>query len=246
MAQIFKPSANTVAKLSLILAAAAPVVLIFAGSTISRSSANTKVTVPLEQPVPFSHQHHAFELGIDCRYCHTTVERSSFAGFPSTEICMSCHSQIWTNSPLLEPVRKSLETGKPLIWNKVNKVPEFVYFNHSIHVKRGISCNTCHGPVQKMPLMYKGRAFQMAWCLTCHNQPEKYVYKDPKNKYKPGRAVFERYWKYQKNSPLNAQEQEILAGNDLAKNSNPKEMAEHVKLMGVKTRQLQDCSVCHR
>jgi hypothetical protein len=247
MAQIFKPSANSIAKVSLLLGAALPVVLFLSGSQLTRSSANTKVGVPMEQPIPFSHSHHAFELGIDCRYCHYTVERSSFAGFPSTEVCMSCHSQIWTNSPLLNPVRESLETGQPIIWTKLNKAPEFVYFDHSIHIDRGINCNVCHGPVQKMPLMYKGRAFAMAWCLECHREPEKFLYKDDKHsEMPPSRQVFELYWKYQRNQALTPQEQATLAGEDLPKNSDPHTMKEHAAQMGVKTKQLEDCWTCHR
>ena len=109
------------------------------------------------QPVPFSHQHHVAGLGIDCRYCHTSVENSSFAGIPPTKTCMNCHSQIWTNAPMLEPVRESYRTGKSLEWTRVNDLPDFVYFDHSIHVNKGVGCNTCHGPVDQMPLMYKRR-----------------------------------------------------------------------------------------
>ena len=107
------------------------------------------------QPVPFSHQHHVTGLGIDCRYCHTSVETSSFAGIPPTKTCMNCHSQIWTNAKLLEPVRASYKSGESLQWTRVNQLPDFVYFNHSIHVNKGVGCNTCHGPVDQMPLMYQ-------------------------------------------------------------------------------------------
>src|SRR3982751_3250026 len=137
---------------------------------------NTGVGVAKEQPVPFSHEHHAVELGIDCRYCHGNVEKSATAGVPPTQTCMSCHSQIWTNSPLLEPVRQSYETGTPIKWNQVNKLPSFVFFNHSIHVNRGINCNTCHGPVENMNITWKGNSFQMAWCLQCHRAPERYLH----------------------------------------------------------------------
>ncbi|MBX3118099.1 MAG: cytochrome c3 family protein [Fimbriimonadaceae bacterium] len=196
MAQIFKESSNVMAKLSLMLGATAPIILLYAGSTITRSPANTKAGVALNQPVPFSHKHHVFELGIDCRYCHVAVEKSAVASVPTTETCMSCHSQIWTNSPLLEPVRKSYEDGTPLVWNKVNKVPEFVYFNHSIHIERGISCNQCHGAVQEMTMTSKAQAFSMDWCLTCHTEPEKYLLKPeqmlahPHEPMKPDRSKF--------------------------------------------------------
>lgn len=127
------------------------------------------------QPVPFSHQHHNAGLGIDCRYCHTSVEQSSFAGIPPTKTCMNCHSQIWTNAALLEPVRESYRTGKSLMWTKVNYLPDFVYFNHSIHVNKGVGCASCHGPVNKMPLMYQESSMRMEWCLNCHRSPEKFL-----------------------------------------------------------------------
>ena len=112
-------------------------------------------------------------LGIDCRYCHTSVETSNFAGIPPTATCMNCHRQIWTGAPMLEPVRESFKTGKSLVWNRVNDLPDFVYFNHSIHINKGVGCNTCHGPVDRMPLMYNYASLQMEWCLDCHRAPEK-------------------------------------------------------------------------
>ena len=121
-----------------------------------------------QQPVPFSHRHHAGELGIDCRYCHTSVEKSSFAGVPPTQTCMTCHSQIWTNSSMLEPVRASYRTDKSLAWTRVNALPDFVYFDHSIHVAKGIGCTTCHGPIAEMPLTYRAGTLYMSWCLDCH------------------------------------------------------------------------------
>jgi hypothetical protein len=125
------------------------------------------------QPVPFSHQHHVSGLGIDCRYCHTSVETSSFAGIPPTKTCMNCHSQIWTKAPMLEPVRESFRTDRSLVWARVNDLPDFVYFNHSIHVNKGVGCNTCHGPVDRMPFMYNYASLRMGWCLECHRAPEK-------------------------------------------------------------------------
>jgi hypothetical protein len=123
------------------------------------------------QPVPFSHLHHVGELGIDCRYCHTGVETSAVAGFPSTQICMTCHSQIWTQAPMLAPVRQSLAMDRPLTWHRVAQLPDYVYFNHSIHVARGVPCVACHGRVDKMPLMARAQPFQMQWCLSCHRNP---------------------------------------------------------------------------
>lgn len=248
MAQLFKPYANVLAKVSLVLGAAVPLVVGVSVAAYSRSPYNTKVEVPLNQPVPFSHQHHAFELGIDCRYCHTSVEKSSYAGLPPTETCMSCHSQIWTNSPLLEPVRKSYETNTPIVWNKVNTVPEFVNFNHSIHVARGVNCNQCHGPVNDMPITYKGRSFQMQWCLQCHRAPEKYLYKDA-DATSPRQQVFDLYWKLQEKGAkgLNPREQALVAGHEQV-STNPKDVEEGKKIvqqLGVKVQQLADCSVCH-
>lgn len=249
MPQIFKPSANHYARTSIILGALAPLLLGPAIAALSRSPANTKVDVPLNQPIPFSHQHHAWELGIDCRYCHTTVEKSSYAGLPATETCMSCHSQIWTNSPLLEPIRKSYETDTPIKWNLVNKTPEFVYFNHSIHISRGINCNTCHGPVQNMHITFKGNAFQMAWCLQCHRAPERYIYEDPHHpEQKPKDKVFGLYWKYQAGEELTDRERSILNGEEGA-SDNAEDKAKGKELLakyGVKVQQLADCSVCHR
>lgn len=248
MPQIFKPAANYIARASLILGLLAPLIIGYAVAAISRSPANTKVQVPINQPIPFSHQHHTWELGIDCRYCHTSVEVSAEAGFPSTETCMSCHSQIWTNSPLLEPIRKSLETSTPIKWNKVNKVPEFVYFNHSIHITRGINCNTCHGPMQQQHITYKGNAFQMQWCLQCHRAPERYVYSDEKNPHmSPRQQVFNLYWKYQSGDELTAREHKILGGEYGGSDGADEKKAgkELLAKYGVKVQQLADCAVCH-
>ena len=140
---------------------------------VQRSPYVTYAGVRKPQPVPFSHQHHVSGLGIDCRYCHTSVETSSFAGIPPTKTCMNCHSQIWTNAQLLEPVRASYKSGESLQWTRVNQLPDFVFFNHSIHVNKGVGCNTCHGPVDKMPLMYQQESLQMEWCLSCHRAPGK-------------------------------------------------------------------------
>lgn len=250
MAQIFKPSANAITAATLYGVAIGVPTVWLALAALSRSPANTKVSVPLNQPVPFSHQHHAWELGIDCRYCHTSVEKSSYAGLPATETCMSCHSQIWTNSPLLEPVRQSYETGTPIKWNLVNKVPDFVHFNHSIHIARGLNCNTCHGPVQHMHITYKGNPFQMQWCLECHRAPDRYIYKDEtRPDLSPRQQVFNLYWKYQKTGMkgLTYREQELMEGtfqgtNDQAERAKGKEL---VKYYGIKVQQLADCSVCH-
>jgi len=125
--------------------------------------------------VQFSHLHHVLDDGIDCRYCHTSVENSSFAGIPPTKTCMNCHSQIWQTAPILEPVRASFREDKPMQWIRVHDLPDFVYFNHSIHVKKGMGCETCHGRVDQMPLMKQENSLQMEWCLNCHRNPQNYV-----------------------------------------------------------------------
>ena len=131
----------------------------------------TSELVPIEQPVPFDHRHHVVDDGIDCRFCHTTVERSPTAGMPSTEICMGCHSQIWNDSPLLEPVRRSFFEGRPIPWQRVYRLPDFVFFNHAVHVANGIGCESCHGRVDRMPRIYQVVPLTMGWCLDCHRDP---------------------------------------------------------------------------
>jgi hypothetical protein len=143
--------------------------------SLAESAYATSAGITRDQPVPFSHQHHVGQLGIDCRYCHESVDKAAFAGMPSTKTCMNCHQQIWTGSPMLEPVRESYRTGKSLVWTRVNDLPDFVYFDHSIHVNKGVGCYSCHGPVNKMPLTYAEASLQMEWCLNCHRAPEKFL-----------------------------------------------------------------------
>jgi len=250
MAQIFKPSVNSITAAALLGASLGVPSVWLSIAALSRSPANTKVNVPINQPIPFSHQHHTEELGIDCRYCHTGVEKSDYPGLPSTETCMSCHSQIWTNSPLLEPLRQSYATGTPIRWNQVNKLPDFVHFSHSIHVARGINCNTCHGPVQWMHITWKGNSFQMAWCLQCHRAPERYLYSDPtRPDLDPRQQVFNIYWKLQTvgYSKLSSREQSQIQGYYNGKQpwDDKSEGKELVKKLGIKVQQLSDCSVCH-
>ncbi len=142
---------------------------------VNRSSYVTQAGVPREQPVPFSHAHHVGGVGIDCRYCHTSVEDSSFAGIPPTRTCINCHSQLFNDSPTLEPVRESFRTGEPLAWTRVHDLPDYAYFDHGIHVRKGVACVTCHGPVDIMPLTWQHESLQMEWCLECHRHPELYV-----------------------------------------------------------------------
>ena len=186
MAQLFPRGSNAFARISIVVV----LVVVGTGLTIllntNRLHYTTDVQVAKKQPVPFSHKHHVTGVGLDCRYCHTSVEESSFANIPPVETCMTCHSQIWTESPLLEPIRESYRTGNPIEWVRVHDLPDFVYFNHSIHVHKGIGCQTCHGQVDQMPLMWKVNTLNMEWCLECHRAPEKYV--------RPREEVFNMAW----------------------------------------------------
>ncbi len=175
MPQYFSRSANTFARLTIFGGVLSLVIVSCLAYLIVRSPYEMMQNVPREQPVPFSHEHHVGGLGIDCRYCHTTVETSSYANIPATKICMNCHSQMWAASPTLEPVRESYRTGKSIEWTRVNDLPDFVYFNHSIHVHSGVGCTTCHGRVDKMPLTWQAQPLTMEWCLDCHRHPERYV-----------------------------------------------------------------------
>ncbi len=195
-----------------ILAAAAVI-----GAGIIRSSYVTEVGVAREQPVPFSHKRHVSGLGLDCRYCHISVEESSFAGLPPTHTCMTCHSQIWVDSPMLAPVRESYRTNRSLEWTRVNDIADFAYFDHSIHVKKGIGCVTCHGQVDDMPLMWRAHSLYMEWCLECHRHPERYV--------RPREEVFNMHWQ----PPTGDQ---LALGRQLVKAYN--------------IRSLTSCSTCHR
>lgn len=216
MAQIFRPSTNSVAKASIAGAIAAIGLLGAALYALNRSPYNSGVGVPREQPVPFSHKHHVQGIGIDCRYCHTSVEGSATAGIPATETCMSCHSQIWADSPMLEPVRESYRSGRSLEWTRVHDLPQFVYFNHSIHVNKGMGCAVCHGRVDSMPLTWQQNTLFMDWCLECHRAPEKFI--------RPRDKVFEMDYK-----PSEPQEQ---LGARLVKE--------------YQVRKMTDCTTCHR
>ncbi len=173
MPQIFHRSFNTVSRVSIVVVLIAAGVAFFAAEQLQRSGFVSLQGVHREQPVPFSHVRHVGGNGIDCRYCHTSVETSNFAGIPPTKTCMNCHSQIWTNAAMLEPIRESFRSGRSIQWNRVNELPDFVYFDHSIHINKGVGCDSCHGPVDRMPLMYAKGSLQMEWCLDCHRAPEK-------------------------------------------------------------------------
>lgn len=222
MAQLFPRGSNAFARVSLVA------VLVVVGTALTillntnRLHYTTDVQVAKKQPVPFSHKHHVTGVGIDCRYCHTSVEESSFANIPPVETCMTCHSQIWTESPLLEPIRESYRTGNPIEWVRVHDLPDFVYFNHSIHVHKGIGCQTCHGQVDQMPLMWKVNSLNMEWCLECHRAPEKFV--------RPREEVFNMTW--QPTDEHGHVVSQVALGAQLVKayDINPS----------------TDCSTCHR
>ena len=216
MAQIFHPSTNTISRVSIFGAVFILTALLWLLAAINRSSYVTQAEVVRTQPVPFSHKHHVQGLGLDCRYCHTTVEEAAFAGIPPTKTCMTCHSQIWAESPMLEPVRDSFRTGKPLLWTRVHDLPDFVYFDHSIHVKQGIGCETCHGRVDTMPLTWQMHSLQMEWCLECHRAPERFV--------RPRDQVFQMGWE--------ASPSQAVLGPQLARKYH--------------LQKLTNCSVCHR
>jgi hypothetical protein len=225
MPQIFPRAANTLAKVSLIGALLSVALVIWGFLTYTRSSYGTGAGLVHVQEVPFSHQHHVGVLGIDCRYCHTTVERSSFATFPPTKTCMNCHSQIWVGSETLAPVRDSYASlqsahEKPLRWKRVYNLPDYVYFDHSIHVYKGIGCTTCHGRIDEMPFTYQVPSLLMEWCLDCHRNPHAHL--------RPQEAIFDLKW-----SPPPNQEQ---IGKELDDNQY------HLR----DSHFLTSCTVCHR
>jgi hypothetical protein len=217
--QVFHPSANTLSRLTIygsVVMLLGPVVLTY---LVLRSPYQTKVGVIQPQPVPFSHEHHVRGLGIDCRYCHTTVETSAFAGLPPTHTCMTCHSQIWTTAEILEPVRTSLAQKTPLVWTRIHNIPDFVYFNHSIHVNKGVGCSSCHGRVDQMPILWKAEPMTMEWCINCHRSPELHL-REQSEIYNMAYAPSER--------------QQLEVGRELVKRNH------------IEVDRLINCSVCHR
>jgi hypothetical protein len=203
MSQTFPRTANALARASLALILVVVATGGWAVLALMRSSWATKQMEYVDQPVQFSHAHHVGGVGLDCRYCHTSVENSAFAGIPPTKTCMNCHSQLWTNATILEPVRASFRNDTPIAWNRVHDLPDFVYFSHQIHVRQGVGCATCHGPVDTMPLMYQAQPLLMEWCLDCHRAPEKYLrprdqvfnmaYTTPANQLELGRKLKQEY-----------------------------------------------------
>jgi hypothetical protein len=219
MAQIFHRSTNTISRLSIFGVLFLLVGLLWLIAAINRSSYVTDQDVVRAQPVPFSHDHHVGGLGIDCRYCHISVETAAFAGIPATAICMNCHSQIWAASDMLKPVRDSFQNGTPIRWTRVHNLPDFAYFNHAIHVQKGVGCSTCHGQVDRMPLMRQEHSLQMEWCLDCHRQPERFL--------RPREEVFNMNWR--------PNGEQLALGRQLKKEYNIKSPAA-----------LTSCSACHR
>jgi hypothetical protein len=200
------------------------VVLAIAGGAVAgaffwtaRLGSLTAIGEPVAQPIPFSHKHHVGDVGLDCRYCHTTVETAAFAGMPSTRTCLTCHSQLFVDAPVLAPLHRSDASGKPIAWKRLHKLPDFVYFDHSIHVAKGIGCTECHGPIGDMPLTYKAKTLYMSWCLDCHRNPAPHL--------RPSEAVFDPHWHRTRSTP---------SGRDL------------MALYHIHPRTLTDCSVCHR
>ncbi len=219
MAQIFHRAANNVAKISIVVVIVLSGVAGFVYTQIARSSYLTNRYLERQQPVQFSHKHHAGDDGIDCRYCHTSVETSYSAGIPPTQTCMNCHSQIWSDSPYLEPVRASYRDNKPIEWERVHDLPEFAYFNHSIHIAKGVGCSTCHGQIDNMPAVFQENTLQMEWCLACHREPEKFI--------RPKSEIYNMNWH---DGDITAEQRLQLKADYKIR---PKEM-------------LTSCSTCHR
>ncbi len=224
MPQVFSPRASLWFKTALLLAPLAVLGGGLAAYRLTFSSYATQVNVPLDQPVPFSHQHHVAGLGIDCQYCHTSVTKTAYAGMPDTHTCMTCHSQIWTEAPVLQPVRNSLGSRMPIRWSRAHNLADYVYFNHSVHVTKGIACSKCHGNVESMPILWKQATLQMGWCLECHRHPEA-AFLPPDGAFEPAQ-VFTLNWR-----PDITPEKRVAAQAQLADAPS--------------NRQLTDCTTCH-
>lgn len=236
MPQIFHPSFNTISRVTIFGAIFFLAAAVWGAYQFVRSPYVTEVGVVREQPVPFSHRHHVGDIGIDCRYCHTTVADGAVAGIPPTETCMNCHSQLWKDSPLLAPVRESYRTGKPLQWTRVHDLPDFAYFNHSIHVKKGIGCKSCHGQVDNMPLMWREHSLQMRWCLDCHRNPEEHI--------RPPHEVFNMQWDPADPSTHTRPPEQLL--NEKWKPSDEPEFDAKKLIKALDIKSKTNCSVCHR
>jgi len=219
MAQVFHRGANNIAKISIVVAILLAGTAFYVFTQVARSGYITGRYVERQQPVQFSHKHHVGDDGIDCRYCHTTVETAANAGIPPTQTCMNCHNEIWADSPYLEPVRASYRENKPIEWERVHDLPEYAYFNHSIHVAKGVGCSTCHGQIDEMPAVFQENTLQMEWCLQCHRNPENFI--------RPKSEIYNMEWK----------------DADLTKDERDKLKKEYQ----IRSREmLTSCSTCHR
>jgi Cytochrome c7 and related cytochrome c/Class III cytochrome C family len=217
MPNYFPPNSNAFAKW-LIWGGVVFTALLATSLVVFARTFNNKVGVPVEQPVAFSHALHNGQMGIDCRYCHSSVEVSNTANVPSTEVCMTCHSQIRVGSPQLANVQKSWDTGTPIEWNKVHDLADFVYFNHSAHINKGMGCTECHGQINKMEAIWKNKPLTMGWCLECHRNPASRV--------RPKEEVFNMEYQHPENQ---AELGAVL-----------------VKDYHINTEKLPQCSTCHR
>lgn len=218
MPQIFGRYADSVARVILLSVLVLPFAIVGVAYGVMWSPYITGENVTWEQPIPFSHEHHAGRLGLDCRYCHVSVEKSPVASVPPTHTCMTCHSQLFTNSRMLAPVRSSLADAKPIRWNRVHHLPGYVYFDHSIHIAKGVGCSTCHGRVDTMPLTRQTQPLTMAWCLNCH--------RNPAPRLRPQNEIFNMDWK--------APEDQERRGAQLLEQYH------------ITVERLSNCSICHR
>ncbi len=220
MAQFFHKSANNIARISMVAAVLLGGTVFYVYTQVARSTYLTGRYLEKQQPVQFSHKHHVGDDGIDCRYCHATVETTASAGMPPTQTCMNCHNQLWLDSPYLEPVRASYRENKPIEWEKVHDLPEYVYFNHSIHINKGVGCASCHGNIANMPAVYQENTLQMEWCLSCH--------RDPNPNIRPKAEIYNTSWNAADITP--EQQTEVDA-----------------KIKTLRTKEmLTSCSACHR
>jgi hypothetical protein len=219
MAQIFHRSANSIARFSLLFGVLGATLGLTILLGAARAPNYTRQNIVRDQPIQFSHKHHAGDDGIDCRYCHSGVETSAVAGIPPTKTCMNCHSVLFNTAPYLEPVRESYRTDKSIEWVRVHRLPDFVYFNHSIHVNKGIGCSSCHGQVNQMPLMFQAKELTMQWCLDCHRNTEQNL--------RPHDQIVNMDWV----APAN----QLELGKKLAAGNHVRSAAE-----------LTNCSTCHR
>jgi hypothetical protein len=219
MPQLFQPRSNALFRFMILVVIIGAFGAVALAETISRSHYVTGKEMVAPQPVPFSHQHHAGELGINCLFCHISVTKSTVAGMPSTETCMHCHSRIWTHAPMLSPVRDSFLRDIPLRWRRVFSLPEYVYFDHSIHIAKGIGCSSCHGTMDRMQMTREAHVFTMKFCLSCHENPQKQV--------RPKNQILDMHWR----PPA-----------DQAKIGRKLVALYHINMTG----RLTDCSTCHR